>query len=169
MCSMLQVHPLTAKRPPRPQPLTTTGHPATTWIPSCSSSARWPGRGMSSVSVWRWHRPGPPSMTAGANPSPSAKFLLLLFCFCFSFLPCGNNFLWLMSMKLSTAITDAFFLPKWNTSGPAIDQSWDSLLWEQQSLWPVMLTLSVLLKALRCQWPRLWLPCFHPWILCCLD
>lgn len=76
--SLAQVRPLTAKRPPRPRPSTTTGHPATTWTPSCSSSARWPGRGMSYASGSRWHRPGPPSTTAGANPGPPAKLLLLL-------------------------------------------------------------------------------------------
>lgn len=69
MCSMLQVRLLTGKHPPHPQPSMTTGRLVTTWTPSCSSSARWPGRGMSFVSVWRWHRPGPPSTTAGANPS----------------------------------------------------------------------------------------------------
>lgn len=166
MCSLSQVRLLTVKRPPRPQPSTTTAHPATTWTPSCSSSARWPGRGTSSVSVWRWHRPGPPSTTAGANPVLPAKLLLLLFFF-FS-PPSGNTFIWLLSMNLPTVIIDAFFCLSEIHQAQLLTLTCDSLLPEQQSLWLVMFTLSRLLKSLWCQCPSLWLPCFHLLILCCL-
>lgn len=105
MCSLLQVRLLMEKRPPHHQPSTTTGHPVTTWTPSCSSSAKWPGRGMSSVSVWRWHRPGPPSTTAGANPTLPAKSWLLLFFSPFS----SSTFLWLMTMNLSTLMIYIYF------------------------------------------------------------
>lgn len=162
MCSLSQVRPLTVKRPPHPQPSMTTGHPVTTWTPSCSSSARWPGRGTSSASVWRWHRPGPPSTTAGANPVLPANLLSLLLFFS-SFL---YHFLWTCQLWLELVIY-LFFLVSF-----VIDQVhlFDSDLWfislraaelmigDVYSLW---------FKS-RCQCSQFWLPCFHLLYLCCL-